>query len=85
LTAKIIEEVKATSGGVRKTDDNSADDTALDTYSIAYSEIEDSGIGIPEDVCKRLFQPFGQADSSTARKFGGSGYVLNKNDVVREV
>jgi len=58
---------------VRQTGPDSTDNTALDTYSVAYFEIEDSGIGIPEDVCKRLFQPFGQADSSTARKFGGSG------------
>ncbi len=39
--------------------------------------VRDSGVGIPEALQTRLFQPFQQADNSTTRKYGGSGLGLS--------
>ncbi|MCX7855776.1 MAG: ATP-binding protein [Anaerolineae bacterium] len=39
--------------------------------------VEDTGIGISPEDMEKLFQPFSQADLSSARKFGGLGLGLS--------
>ena len=46
-----------------------------DTLQVRF-EVSDSGVGLTSEQQSRLFQDFQQADSSTARKFGGTGLGL---------
>ena len=51
-------------------------DAAAETLDLAFT-VNDTGIGMSADTQAGLFQPFYQADASTARKYGGTGLGLS--------
>ncbi|WP_320171148.1 two-component regulator propeller domain-containing protein [Maridesulfovibrio sp.] len=47
--------------------------------------ISDTGVGIVQDKMEAIFAPFSQGDSSTTRKFGGSGLGLSISKKLAEL
>ncbi|MCL2293807.1 MAG: transporter substrate-binding domain-containing protein [Spirochaetes bacterium] len=57
--------------------------SSKDNNTTIYFEVRDSGIGLAPEQFEKIFEPFTQADTSTTRKYGGTGLglTISKNIV----
>jgi signal transduction histidine kinase len=67
--------LKFTSKGKVRLDVHRASERKSQSLRLALA-VSDTGVGMSPEQISRLFQPFAQADASTAQRYGGSGLGL---------
>lgn len=76
LTNLIGNAIKFTNEGSVSLHIQTTQNTTADVIELQF-EVSDTGIGIAANKLHTIFEPFGQADIETTRKFGGTGLGLS--------
>ena len=77
LTNLIGNAIKFTPNGYIKLSVKMSEEKLKNGKSSLRFSVQDSGIGIPADKLDKIFISFEQSDTSTTRKFGGTGLGLS--------